>query len=52
MIKIQDMSFGYSSAKRIFTGFDLELGGGMVCGLLGKNGVGKSTLCSSRRRGV
>ena len=44
MIKIQDMSFGYSSAKRIFTGFDLELGGGMVCGLLGKNGVGKSTL--------
>ena len=44
MIKIQDMSFGYTSSRPIFSGFHLELGGGMVCGLLGKNGVGKSTL--------
>lgn len=44
MITIQDMSFGYTSSKPIFSGFHLELGGGMVCGLLGKNGVGKSTL--------
>ena len=38
------MSFGYTSSRPIFSGFHLELGGGMVCGLLGKNGVGKSTL--------
>ena len=44
MITIQDMSFGYTSSRPIFSGFHLELGGGMVCGLLGKNGVGKSTL--------
>ena len=44
MIEIKDLSFGYSSGHLLFSGLSLELGGGMVCGLLGKNGVGKSTL--------
>lgn len=44
MIDIESLSFGYGKAKKIFSDFNLNLAGGMVCGLLGKNGVGKSTL--------
>lgn len=44
MIDIRSLSFGYGKKKKIFSDFNLNLAGGMVCGLLGKNGVGKSTL--------
>lgn len=44
MIDVKNMSFGYGKGKGLFSDFSLNLAGGMVCGLLGKNGVGKSTL--------
>lgn len=44
MIEVKQLSFGYGKKKKIFSDFSLSLGGGIVCGLLGKNGVGKSTL--------
>lgn len=44
MIDIENLSFGYGKKKKIFSDFSLKLAGGMVCGLLGKNGMGKSTL--------
>lgn len=44
MIEVKDLSFGYTSYRKLFSGFSLKLEDGMVCGLLGKNGVGKSTL--------
>lgn len=44
MIKIKDLNFAYSRKSRIFEGISLEIKQGYVYGLLGKNGVGKSTL--------
>lgn len=44
MICIENLSFGYGKGKDLFSGFNMNLSGGIVCGLLGKNGVGKSTL--------
>ena len=43
MISIQDISFSYRS-KQLFSGMDLFLPGGGICGLLGKNGAGKTSL--------
>ncbi|MCD8081728.1 MAG: ABC transporter ATP-binding protein, partial [Bacteroides sp.] len=41
----EQLTFYYGRSKKaVLDDFSLELGTGMVCGLLGKNGVGKSTL--------
>lgn len=44
MIEIKNMNFGYVSQRRIFDNLNLSLGAGHIYGLLGKNGVGKTTL--------
>lgn len=44
MIDIQNLSFGYSSRSILLDKLDLKLEKGHIYGLLGKNGVGKSTL--------
>jgi len=45
MINIQSLKFSYPGCSRIvFDDIDLELEPGHIYGLLGKNGVGKSTL--------
>lgn len=45
MIKIQDLSYKYSGAtENVFDGLTLSFDEGKIYGLLGKNGVGKSTL--------
>ena len=44
MITIDNLSFGYSRKKSLYTGLDLTLQPGSIYGLLGKNGAGKSTL--------
>ncbi len=44
MIDIKDLCFGYSTSRRLFSGLTLPLHEGVICGLLGRNGVGKSTL--------
>lgn len=45
MIKIENLSYSYSKLKEpIFKDFSLNIESGNVYGLLGKNGVGKSTL--------
>ena len=44
MIDIQNVTFGYQRAVRIFEDFSLKLKPGCIYGLLGKNGTGKSTL--------
>lgn len=45
MIVVNQLSFGYKKSKgKLFEDFSLELMQGRVYGLLGKNGVGKSTL--------
>ena len=43
MISIQDLSFSYRS-KRLFSQLDFSLSSGGICGLLGKNGAGKTSL--------
>lgn len=45
MITINDLNFGYRGSKReVLSNMNLELRPNCICGLLGKNGVGKSTL--------
>ncbi len=44
MITIQNLQFGYSRKKVLFSDFNMELKQGNIVGLLGKNGAGKSTL--------
>lgn len=44
MIKIQSMEYNYSKKINIFKDMNLEFSSGKIYGLLGKNGVGKSTL--------
>ena len=43
MIDFRSVSFSYGR-KSIFSGLDLRLKSGGICGLLGKNGTGKTTL--------
>jgi ABC-2 type transport system ATP-binding protein len=43
MLSIQDLSFSYRS-KLLFSQLDLSLSSGGICGLLGKNGAGKTSL--------
>jgi ABC-2 type transport system ATP-binding protein len=44
MISITGLDFAYKKKKNLFTNLNLELQGGNIYGLLGKNGVGKTTL--------
>ncbi|HEY2350658.1 MAG TPA: ABC transporter ATP-binding protein [Puia sp.] len=44
MVRIENLSFGYSKKRLLYKGLNLELQKGQIYGLLGKNGAGKSTL--------
>jgi ABC-2 type transport system ATP-binding protein len=44
MIDFQNVSFGYSAHRTLFSDLSLGISSGGVCGLLGGNGMGKSTL--------
>jgi len=44
MITLNNVTFGYKKREPIFKNMNLELEGGHIYGLLGKNGVGKTTL--------
>ena len=44
MIKITDLSFSYSRNNYIFENINLNISMGSIYGLLGENGVGKTTL--------
>jgi ABC-2 type transport system ATP-binding protein len=44
MIQIENLHFGYSKNRELFSGLDLKLQKGRVYGLLGKNGSGKTSL--------
>lgn len=44
MIRLQQVSFGYSKRNLLFENLDLQLAPGHIYGLLGKNGAGKSSL--------
>ena len=44
MITLKELSFTYSRKKEVLDRINLEVGSGHICGLLGKNGEGKTTL--------
>lgn len=44
MIKIENISYGYGRRKTVLSDLSLSLASGSVHGLLGSNGVGKTTL--------
>jgi ABC-2 type transport system ATP-binding protein len=44
MIKIQNLNFNYKAKYPIYSGLNMDLRRGNIYGLLGENGVGKTTL--------
>ena len=44
MITLKELSFSYSRKREVLDRINLEVGSGHICGLLGKNGEGKTTL--------
>ena len=44
MIKINNLEFSYQKDKELFKNFNCQFNEGSIIGLLGKNGVGKTTL--------
>lgn len=44
MITLKELSFSYSRKKEVLDRINLEVVSGHICGLLGKNGEGKTTL--------
>ncbi len=44
MIELKEVTFGYKKRQSIFQSLDIELSPGHIYGLLGRNGVGKTTL--------
>lgn len=45
MITLQNVTFSYNRRKKIFSDLSLTLKAGHIHGLLGCNGIGKSTPC-------
>jgi len=44
MIELQNLDFAYSRKQTLFQGINLSMQAGNIYGLLGKNGVGKTTM--------
>ena len=44
MVRIEDLTFGYKKNKPVLENVNLNLRKGYIHGLLGKNGIGKTTL--------
>jgi len=44
MINIQNLNFHYKASQPVYSGLNMELRKGNIYGLLGENGVGKTTL--------
>lgn len=44
MIELEQLTFGYTKRNPLFDGLDLTVRPGAMCGLLGKNGAGKTSL--------
>lgn len=44
VIKLHGLSFQYTATEELFQSLNLEVSSGTICGLLGKNGTGKTTL--------
>ncbi|MDE6007180.1 MAG: ABC transporter ATP-binding protein [Muribaculaceae bacterium] len=44
MLKIENLTYSYSKRMALIENFNMNIEPGSVCGLLGKNGVGKTTL--------
>ncbi len=44
MVSIHNLNFSYGNRKKLFSGLNLELIPGNIYGLLGRNGVGKTSL--------
>ena len=44
MIEIKNLKFGYKRSRLLYDNLSFSLRPGRICGLLGENGVGKSTL--------
>jgi ABC-2 type transport system ATP-binding protein len=44
MIELKELGFGYGRGKPLFQGLGLQLPAGTICGMLGANGAGKSSL--------
>ncbi|MGN1214038.1 MAG: ATP-binding cassette domain-containing protein, partial [Bacteroidaceae bacterium] len=44
MIRFENVRFAYKKSRPVFDGLSFELGEGKICGLLGSNGAGKSTM--------
>ena len=44
MIELKELGFGYGRGKPLFQGLALQLPAGTICGMLGANGAGKSSL--------
>ncbi|MBQ8271754.1 MAG: ABC transporter ATP-binding protein [Tidjanibacter sp.] len=44
MIKVKNLEFSYRAKRHIFRDLSLSVDAGQICGLLGSNGIGKSTL--------